>query len=300
MAFHHDLIARFMQWGAGKMMKVPPELHLAGDNLPDPSDMHIATRFGQVAVKIYRPLSDVSNPPVYVNFHGGGYVIRGVDYDDHICRYLVAKTGCVVVNVDYDVAPQKRFPIPTTQAYDVCKWVAKNGKQNGWDGENMAVGGQSAGGGLAAAACISAASIQNCVPKSSKLFKALIVNYAPLDISIPPEQKTSVIEKPLISKRMANLFNGVYTPNPTDRLDPQASPLRAKSFAGFPPSLVISAEYDTLCAENDQLAAKIKADGVAVTHHKAKNVDHGFTHYLPVEPVLETLELMAAHLKQNF
>lgn len=299
MAFHHDVMARFMQWGASKMMKVPPELTLAGGDLADPIGMQIPTRFGTVAVKVYRPSSDVSHPPVYVNFHGGGFVIRGLDYDDHICRYLVAKTNCVVVNVDYDVAPQNRFPVPTTQAYDICKWVAENGENNGWDGENLAVGGQSAGGALAAAACLSALSIQQCVPKQPKLFKALIVNYAPLDISIPPTQKTALAEKPVVTNGMANIFNAAYTPKISDRLDPQVSPVRAETFKGFPPSLVVSAELDLLRAENDRLATRMREDGVNVIHHTAKNVDHGFTHFLPVAPVKETLELMASHLNQN-
>lgn len=299
MAFHHDLIARLIQWGASKMMKVPPELMLAGGELAAPQTMKIPTRYGEVRVEIYRPLKAVDNPPVYVNFHGGGYVVRGPEYDDHICRFLVAKVGCVVVNVDYDVAPQVRFPVPTTQAYDVCVWVAKNGDANGWDGTNMAVGGQSAGGGLAAAACLNALNIQSCLPNKSKIFKALIVNYAPLDISIAPEQKTALAKKPVVSPRMANLFDSVYAPNTADRLDPQVSPLRAETFKGFPPSLVVSAALDLLCAENNRLAQRMQDDGVNVTHHIAQNVDHGFTHFLPIEPVRETLELMAAHLNQN-
>ena len=88
---------------------------------------------------------------MYVNFHGGGFVVARPQQDDHICRYIAATADCVVINVDYAVSPQRRFPTAVTQAYDVTAWVAENGPANGWDGSRLAVGGHSAGASLTAA-----------------------------------------------------------------------------------------------------------------------------------------------------
>src|SRR5690349_7431380 len=143
--FVADRIARSM---ARAPMQVAPEL--AFPELPgNVSALAIRTRHGDVACNLYLPPPGTTNPPVYVIMHGGGYVMRGAEQDDPLCRYLAAHAGVAVLNVDYDVAPEHRFPEPVEQAYDAVRWAA--GPGHGWDGSRLCVGGQSAGGSLAAA-----------------------------------------------------------------------------------------------------------------------------------------------------
>lgn len=99
----------------------------------------------------YPPGEPDGEPAVHVNFHGGGFVIGHPEQDDPLCRYLAANAGVVVVNVDDLLAPQHPFPAPSRQAYEVVRWVAGSGAEHGWDGTRLSVGGQSAGGNLAAA-----------------------------------------------------------------------------------------------------------------------------------------------------
>ena len=146
-----NLRARAIQRLAGHLMTRPiPALRM--HDVPRRTlTLHVRTRRGTVRCTVYSPPEAVAGPPpVYVNLHGGGFVIRHPEADDHICRYLAAAVGCVVVNVDYDVAPQRPFPAASTQTYDAVQWVADHAAEQGWDGSQLAVGGQSAGGNLAA------------------------------------------------------------------------------------------------------------------------------------------------------
>ena len=110
----------------------------------------VPTRHVEAACTVYSPLAGHAGAPAYVNFHGGGFVVGCPEQDDPWCRYLAAKAGVAVINVDYALAPQHRFPVAVEQAYDVVKWAAA--PERPWDGTRLCVGGQSAGGALTAAA----------------------------------------------------------------------------------------------------------------------------------------------------
>lgn len=114
------------------------------------TDVTIPTRHGDVAATVYRPPRSTTRPAVYVNVHGGGFVVGHREQDDPWCRYLAANADVVVVNTDYVLAPRRRFPAPAEQVYDVLQWASSNHRY--WDGSRLCVGGQSAGGNLAAAA----------------------------------------------------------------------------------------------------------------------------------------------------
>ncbi len=104
----------------------------------------IATRHGTVAATIYHP--NATPAGVYVNVHGGGFVVGHREQDDPWCRYLAANANVVVINTDYALAPHERFPVPVEQIYDVLLWAAAQERE--WDGSRLCVGGQSAGGNL--------------------------------------------------------------------------------------------------------------------------------------------------------
>lgn len=294
MALRHDVAARLIQVLGRPMLKVPDELRFAGQDLPAPVTVEIPTSAGSLRCAVYRPASTGGTPPVFVNIHGGGYVWRLPEQDDHICRYLASEVGCAVLNIDYWTAPQHRFPTAAVQAYEACEWAAKHGAEHGWDGERLAVGGHSAGGALAAGVCRTA--------RDRKTFAPLlqIIDYAVLDQVSDPATKHARTRRPVISPLLSRIFTGAYVPDPARRGDPLASPGLATDLAHLPPALVITAEYDSLRDEGDAYAEALASAGVPVVHRMVEGVDHFFTHKGPPETVRAILELMAEQLRVAF
>ncbi|HSX98106.1 MAG TPA: alpha/beta hydrolase [Streptomyces sp.] len=254
--------------------------------------LRVETGAGPVELTVYRPPADTAAPaPVYVNFHGGGFIVARPEQDDHICRYIAATAGCVVINVDYAVAPQRTFPTAVTQAYDVTEWVVENGSVHGWDGARVAVGGHSAGANLAAGICRTARDRGAFTPRLQ------IIDSAVLDQVADPATKRSRIAKPLLSPQLMRIFTAAYVPDPADLSDLLASPGLADDLAGLPPALVITAENDRLRDEGDAYAKALEAAGVPVTHRTFEGVDHYFTHTGPVPAGKEAIALMADTLR---
>lgn len=291
------LTARLMQVIGGLFAMPKKELRFSA--IPKRTlTTKVSTSKGEVKIIIYLPKASTNStkPPVYVNFHGGGFVIRNPESDDPICRYIADKTGCFVVNVDYDVGPQRPFPVAPIQAYEVVQWVIdeSNASEYGWDASKLVVGGQSAGGNLAAGVCLSS------LEKSTRMPQLQVLFYPPLDIASPPEEKHSPLDKPLISSKLANIFNAAYTPNREDRKNPLASPLFAENFSGLPQSLIITAELDTLRDEGGAYASALSKAGVKVDYRVIGDVDHAFTHTGPVDKAKEALALVAETVRNRF
>jgi acetyl esterase len=294
MTLKNDIPARFIQLISGYLVKVPDELRFAGQDLPAPQPVQIPTSAGTIRCDIYRPAPTGTTPPVFVNLHGSGYVMRHPEQDDHICRHLAAEAGCVVLNIDYWTAPQHRFPTAPTQAYEACEWAVKHGAEHGWDGTRLAVGGHSAGGALATGVCRTARDHGTFTPLLQ------IIDYAPLDIVTDPGTKHARTEHPVITPRTSRIFNAAYVPDQARRSDPLASPGRATDLAGLPPALVITAEYDLLRDEGDVYAAALAAAGVPVVHRVIEGADHFFTHKGPAPAARAALDLMAEQLRAAF
>lgn len=222
---------------------------------------------------VYRPAGGDATPPVHVNFHGGGYVMRGIELDDPLCRYLAAEAGVVVVNVDYAVAPQHRFPAPPQQAFQVVQWIARNGAEHGWDGTRLTVGGQSAGGGIAAAVA------RQALEHGGPPIALQVLHYAPLDLTIPAGDKPSAAAKPLLRPWMGEVFDNAYVPAPAlraDRLASPASPLDTADLTGIAPALVITPEHDRLHAEGVRYARRLREAGALREHLDVPEADHAY------------------------
>lgn len=235
------------------------------------STVSIPTRFGPAAATLYHPPTDVSRPPVYVNVHGGGFVVGHPEQDDPWCRYLAAHAGVVVVNPDYVLAPRHRFPAAPQQIYDVTRWAANPERE--WDGASLCVGGQSAGGSLAAAAARQA--LENGGPDIS----LQVLFYAPLDLVTPTRDKPSTIGARAVMKPwMGEVFDTAYIPDAAQRHDRLASPARddPARLAGIAPALVITAEHDRLRDEGRGYAERLRTAGALVEYHEVQGVDHGY------------------------
>jgi len=141
------LAARAMQRATGVAgRRAVSAAHERFPDLPRTTfELTIPTSVAPARAVVYLPAATANSSRVHVNFHGGGYVLRLMEGDDPLCRFF-AGAGVTVINVDYVVAPQHRFPAAPHQAYEVVRWVAAHGAEYGWDGSLLTVGGQSAGG----------------------------------------------------------------------------------------------------------------------------------------------------------
>jgi acetyl esterase/lipase len=236
------------------------------------TDVSIPTRHGQTAATIYHPAPSQQRPAVYVNVHGGGFVIGQREQDDPWCRYLAAHANVVVVNTDYVLAPRRRFPAPVEQIYDVLQWASS--PERDWDGARSCVGGQSAGGNLAAAAARLA--LESGGPRVS----LQVLHYAPLDLVTRSKDKHTPLGCGAVLKPwMGAVFDTAYIPNPDTRRHPLASPAwgsNGDGLAGIAPALIVAPEYDRLRDEAWAYARKLDAVGSLAEFIEVPAVDHGY------------------------
>ncbi|MFI1506098.1 alpha/beta hydrolase [Streptomyces sp. NPDC020597] len=244
---------------------------------------------------VYLPDGPAAGPlPVYVNFHGGGYVLPPIELDDPLCRHLAAEAGAAVVNVDYAVAPQHPFPTPPHQAYDVVRWIAENGAEHGWDGSRLAVGGQSAGGALAAAVA------RQALEKGGPSIALQVIHYAPLDLATDAREKRSTAAKPVLRPWMADVFDSAYVPDRGRRSDPLVSPAHPSDTAdltGIAPAFVITAEHDLLRAEGVRYAERLRGVGALLDHYDVPGADHGYDQS-DAETARDVYALIAGHMRR--
>jgi acetyl esterase len=265
------------------------ELYFGTRPLVKPTETQIPTRHGAVRCLVYRPVANVSRPPVHLLIHGGGMFGRYPEQDDHIATYIVSETGAVVVSVDYDVTPQVQFPVGEEECYDVALWLHANAQAGGWDPDRISVGGESAGGKLAINVCQLA--------HAGGVFRpcALVATYAVADVT--RTDRTSAKRFAKISPALQRLVNDTYFADIARRSEALASPLFDTQLApALPATLIMTGEYDTLAPEMDRLAELLSAAGVPVVHRRFAKTDHGFTHAPPVETAREAIRLTGAHL----
>lgn len=235
------------------------------------TEVTIGTRHGPVSATVYHPPA-ATNPPVYVNAHGGGFIVGHREQDDPWCRYLAANAGVLVINPDYGLAPRHRFPAAVHQIYDVVCWAA--GPDRDWDGTRLCVGGQSAGGNLSAAAARLA--LENGGPDIA----LQVLHYAPLDLVTPSRDKPSTLGRRAVMKPwMSEVFDTAYIPELAQRRDRLASPAwgdNADNIAGIAPALIVTAEHDRLRDEARRYAGKLGAVAALAEYHEVAGVDHGY------------------------
>lgn len=293
-------VASVVALGMQRLSTVGLRLASRGKPTPFPEcraqidEVSVPTSVGPATAFVYRPLDRAGDLPVHVNFHGGGYVMRDAALDDPLCRYLAAEAGVVVVNVDYAVAPQHRFPAPAHQAYEVVRWVANHGGDHGWDGTRLTVGGQSAGGALAAAAA------RQALERGDPRIALQVIHYAPLDLVTHARDKESVGPNPLIKPWMGDVFDNAYIPDPAMRSDRLASPGNAADVAdltGIAPAVVVTCELDRLRGDGAAYARRLRDAGALVTHVDVPGVDHAYD-MTDIETARRTYALIAEHLRE--
>lgn len=242
-----------------------PALEMVGDI----SHQLIPTPEGDLLARIYKPKG--KGPfPVLVYFHGGGWVIANLDTYDSSCRALTNAAKCMVVSVAYRQAPEYKFPAAAEDAYAATQWVISNAAKINGDPKRVAVGGESAGGNLAAVTCLMARDRGGKLPVHQMLVYP-VTNYA-FDT---PSYQENANAKPL-NKAMMMWFWKQYLTTEADGSNPYASPLRAENLRGLPPATVITAQIDPLRSEGEAYANRLKQAGISVKSTNYNSVTHEF------------------------
>jgi acetyl esterase len=244
---------------------------------PMPDGVVIADRAipgpgGNIAVRLYRPKSasaDVRLPGL-VYAHGGGWVFGNLDSHDVLCAQLAIEAGIAVMSVDYRLAPETRFPGAFDDVVAALKWAASDGGTIGIDTSRLAIGGDSAGGNLAAAVALWAR--DNDVPK----LKLQVLAYPVTDAVARAESYRRYEDGYGLNAATMEWFFDHYTPDRSTRGDWRVSPLRAKSLGNLPPALVITAGYDPLRDEGRAYAWRLQQDGTVADLVEFGGMLHGF------------------------
>lgn len=245
---------------------------------PDPqpvADVHDRTipgPGGAIPVRWYRGLGTdpASKLPVYLYFHGGGWAVGDLDTHDVTCRQLANDARCAVVAVDYRLAPEHVFPAAADDAYAALTWLAAHGGELGADATRIAIGGDSAGGNLAAVSTIAARE------RGGPALRLQILVYPVVDVQCDQPSYAARGSGYTLTADGMRHFRSMYVPDPKDWNDWRVAPLRAPSLRGLPPALVITAGHDPLCDEGIAYAERLRAEGVPVEHRHYDGQMHGF------------------------
>jgi len=250
---------------------------------------------GDIPLRSYRPLgaSAEETLPAMVYFHGGGWVVGDLESHDVACRHYANAARCAVVSVDYRMGPEHKFPAATDDCAAATRWVLAQSTALHIDPARVAVGGDSAGGNLAAVMALMAR--DGDLPPLC--FQLLVYPVTDLGMSFPSYARITE-GVPLTSKTMA-WFIGHYLAGPKDHSDWRASPLRAASLSGVAPALVLTAAYDPLCDEGIAYARRLEREGVRVLHLHYSDQLHGFVGQGRIIRAAGTaLDMMGAVLKR--
>jgi acetyl esterase len=227
---------------------------------------------GELAVRIYRPASAPHDAklPCLVYAHGGGWVFGNLDSHDVLCAQFALEAGIVVFAIDYRLAPEARFPGAFDDVVAGLKWVAANGASVGIDPTRLAIGGDSAGGNLAAAVAIWAR--DHGGPK----LRLQLLAYPVTDAVGRAESYRRYEDGYGLNAATMEWFFDHYTPDKASRDDWRVSPLRAKTLGGLPPALVITAGYDPLRDEGRAYAHRLHQEGTQADLVEFGGMLHGF------------------------
>ena len=252
----------------------------ARDSVHRLRDLEIAGPNGPIPIRVYEP--DTDGPrPIFVYYHGGGWVFKTAGDHDQVCRAIANAGECTVVSVAYRVAPEHPFPTPFEDCYAATEWAATHPGILDGDPSRLVVGGDSAGGNLAAAVSLRARDVDG----PDIAHQVLI--YPVLDHDFTTTSYEENAEGYLLTQAGMRWFWKHYLDTPLDGQNPYASPLQARDVTGLPPATIIAAEFDPLRDEDRAYAARLNEAGVPVDLRVHDDMIHGFVPLL-IEPELES------------
>ena len=272
------ILAQIAKSGAPEYHQLPVNesraLYTAAQSVPPTVEVYSAEDFvvpgpaGDIAVRLYRPSDEPV--PLHVHFHGGGWVIGNLVTHDADCREICVASGCMVLAVDYRLAPEHPFPAAPEDCYAVSCWAAAHSTELGASPGRISIGGDSAGGNLAAVVALMARD------RNGPEFAMQLLLYPITEPSMTSVSFQENAEGYLLTKAMMTWFWDHYCPEMEKRNEPLASPLLAPDLSGLPPALVITAEFDPLRDEGEAYAKRLAEAGVDVEMRRFDGFIHAF------------------------
>ena len=236
------------------------------------SEKTISVDGQEIKLTIVRPLGVIGTLPVFMYFHGGGWVLGDYPTHERLVRDLVEGSGAVAVFVDYTPSPEARYPVAINQAYAATKWVAEHGKEINVDGKRLAVAGNSVGGNMAAVVSLMAKD------KGTPAIKYQLLLWPVTDANFDTGSYKQFAEGYFLTRNMMKWFWDNYTTDSKQRAEIYASPLRAslEQLKGLPPAMVQTASADVLRDEGEAYARKLDQAGVQVTSVRYNGMIHDY------------------------
>jgi len=278
-----DLMEQAAKDGRPKLQTMPYDKGRAAvdkmseDSEADPPEVaetidgNLAGPAGAIRYRRYRPLGvDASALPTLIYYHGGGFVIGNIETHDSTCRRLANKSRCQVISIDYRLSPEHPFPAPTDDGVAAFRHIRDNAAAFGADPKRLAVGGDSAGGAIAAVVC----QILRDAGEQGPAFQMLI--YPATDSSKQSASRVAFAEGYFLTKELMDWFWKAYVPAGTNLADLRLSPLLAKDFKELPPAFVLTAGYDPLRDEGRAYADRLIEAGIKTTYVNYPGTIHGF------------------------
>ena len=248
------------------LMEQMAEQNPPGPDVTEIVDGKLPGADGELDYRLYRPEGNGPHP-IVVYYHGGGWVLGSHDSDDSFCRDLCVRSGAIVVSVDYRHAPEARFPAAADDAWAALSWVGQNAKALGADPERLMVAGWSAGGNLATVSC------QRAVREGAPAIAGQLLVTPVVDNDLGRPSYSENAEGYVLTRGLMDWFWNHYA-DESDRSDPRASPMKAESLAGLPPTAIFTCEFDPLRDEGAAYAEALTAAGVNAKHYPCRGHIH--------------------------
>jgi acetyl esterase len=252
--------------------RVEPMKMLGGepDALGRVEDLSIPGPGGDLPVRIYASEHGGLRPAL-LYFHGGGFVFGNLDTHDAVCRALARESGAVVISVDYRLSPEHKFPAAVEDSHAATMWAAANAASLGIDAGRIAVGGDSAGGNLAAVVAV------RCRDAGGPALALQVLLYPVTDFStFETASHRELAEGYFLNRAAIDWFSAQYLTSEDQKRNPEVSPLLVGDLSGLPAALVITAEFDPLRDEGEAYAERLRQVGVHVTMTRYPGMIHGF------------------------
>jgi acetyl esterase len=278
-----DIMEKAVQEGRPKLNTLPYAVgrqavdKMSEDSEADPPqvgeiiDGDFAGPDGKIGFRRYRPQGAAAGPlPTLIYYHGGGFVIGNIETHDSTCRRLANKSRCQVISIDYRLSPEHPFPAPIDDGVAAFRHIRDNAAAFGADAKRLAVGGDSAGGAIAAVVC----QVLRDSGQQGPAFQMLI--YPATDSSKQSASRVAFAEGYFLTKDLMDWFWKAYVPAGTDLANLRLSPLLAKDFKGLPPAFVLTAGYDPLRDEGRAYADRLIEAGIKTTYVNYPGTIHGF------------------------
>lgn len=255
-----------------------PQVHAVEDVLA-------STPLGDVPLRIYTPVQ-ADSYGLLLYFHGGAFFLGSLDTHDHVARSLALGSGFKVISVGYRLAPENLYPAGLQDCYGAVQWAVANGEQLGWDGQHLAVVGDSSGATFVAGVTAMAHD------DGFDHITDQVMFYPSLDLDFDVDRYASLRENAVgYGMETAGLkpFNAFYVDSGADPDDPLVSPIKREDLSGLPRALIITAEHDPLRDEGELYGQRLKDAGVDATVHRYEGANHGFVQFFSWIPEFHTV-----------